>query len=46
MVWLVRQDSRFYSLDFDLNIRVRVRKNTQTFEKRAPGWLFDLGLKP
>ena len=35
------QDPRSYSLYFDLNIWFRVRKVTGTFEKRAPGLLWD-----
>ena len=31
------QDSRSYSLYFDLNISFRARKVTGTFEKQAPG---------
>ena len=31
------QDPRSYSLFFDLNIWFRARKDTGTFEKRAPG---------
>ena len=37
------QDPRSYSLYFDLNIWLRARKVTRTFEKRTPGAKKTLG---
>ena len=37
MEYFAGQDTRSYSLYFDLNIWFQARKVTGTFEKRAPG---------